>query len=62
MKDLGASARHLKYKRVILRRFIKTLAKLLPCVSFQISNHHAVASVYVSSEVGSWQAQEIVMV
>lgn len=46
MKHLGASARHLNHKRIILRRLIKMLAKFLPCVSFNRSNHHTVASIY----------------
>lgn len=43
IKDLGASARQLNHKRIILRRFIKMLATFLPCVSF---NHYTVASIY----------------
>lgn len=46
IKDLGVLARQLNHKRIILRRFIKMLAKFLPCVSFNRSNHYTVASIY----------------
>lgn len=46
IKYLGVSARQLNHKRIVLRRFIKMLAKFLPCVSFNRSNHYTVASIY----------------
>lgn len=46
MKDLGALARQLNHKRIILRRVIKMLAKFLLRVSFNRRNHYTVASIY----------------
>lgn len=46
MKDLGALARQLNQKRIILRGLIKMLAKFLLHISFNRSNHYSVASIY----------------
>lgn len=49
MKDLRMMARNKNHKRTVLRRFTTMLSKLLACTSFNISNHHTVASIYVTS-------------